>query len=239
MATPDLEQLLLVQERDTTIDQIRHRRATLPEREELRQLEEQLAGLAEQLAATRVKRDDVERRQTDVEGDLSVLETRLAELDKLMYGGTITASRDLQAMVDEVDHLKRRRSSLEDTILAAMDEREPIDAEVARLEDEEATARSAAAAAQGVIAEAERTLDAEAEAEKRLRDELATKLPAPLTEQYERIRSRLGGVGAARLVGASCSGCHLTLPAVEVDRLKRGAGDALVLCDQCGRILVN
>ena len=60
-------------------------------------------------------------RQTEVEGEVAALETRLTELDKLMYSGTITASRDLQAMADEVEHLKRRRSTLEDHILEAMD----------------------------------------------------------------------------------------------------------------------
>ena len=49
----------------------------------------------------------------------------------------------------------------------------------------------------------------------------------------------LGGVGAARLVGPSCTGCHLTLPAQELDRIRREPPDALVFCDQCGRILVR
>ena len=56
---------------------------------------------------------------------------------------------------------------------------------------------------------------------------------------YERLRAKLGGVGAARLVGPRCSGCHLTLPATELDRLRKGSPDALVFCDQCGRILIR
>ena len=36
-----------------------------------------------------------------------------------------------------------------------------------------------------------------------------------------------------------CSGCHLALPATEIDRIKREAPDTIVLCDQCGRILVR
>jgi predicted nucleic acid-binding Zn-ribbon protein len=46
-------------------------------------------------------------------------------------------------------------------------------------------------------------------------------------------------VGAARVVGSSCGGCHLTLPATELDRIRRAEPDALVTCDQCGRILVR
>ena len=31
------------------------------------------------------------------------------------------------------------------------------------------------------------------------------------------LRAHLGGVGAARLVGDRCDGCHLTLPSVELE----------------------
>ena len=39
-------------------------------------------------------------------------------------------------------------------------------------------------------------------------------------------------------VTTSCSGCHLTLPATEIDRIKKAPPDAFFTCDQCGRILV-
>jgi predicted nucleic acid-binding Zn-ribbon protein len=239
VASPDLEQLLRVQESDTAIDQLRHRRATLPEREELASLQGRLAEIGTQLAEVRERSDALARRQTEVEGELAALEERLAELDKRLYGGTVTASRDLQAMVDEIDHLKRRRSTLEDHVLQTMDEREPVDADLARLEGEEAEAATAAAAVEEVILEAELTIEAEEAEEQKSRTELAATLPQALADQYEDIRAKLGGIGAARLVGASCSGCHLALPAVEVDRLKRASADAVVLCDQCGRILVK
>jgi predicted nucleic acid-binding Zn-ribbon protein len=235
----DLTQLLLVQERDTTIDQLRHRRATLPERDDLQRLEQRMAELGTELETVRARRAEIATRQSDVEAELAALEERLAELNKRMYSGTITASRDLQAMADEVDHLKRRRSSLEDVVLEAMDEAEPVDAEVARLEAEQADAEAAADRVRAVIGEAERAIAAEEADEAQARAELVATLPAALTEQYERIRTKLGGIGAAKLVGASCSGCHLTLPAVEVDRLKRAPADEIVLCDQCGRILVR
>ena len=45
--------------------------------------------------------------------------------------------------------------------------------------------------------------------------------------------------GAARLVGGSCSGCHLVLPSMEVDRIRKAPPDAVITCDQCGRILVR
>jgi hypothetical protein len=40
-------------------------------------------------------------------------------------------------------------------------------------------------------------------------------------------------------VAGSCSGCHLTLPAMEVDRIRKAPADEVITCDQCGRILVR
>ena len=63
-------------------------------------------------------------------------------------------------------------------------------------------------------------------------------LPPALSERYEALRARLKGTGAARLVGHRCSGCHLELSPVEVDRIRAMSADTVVTCDQCGRILV-
>jgi hypothetical protein len=43
----------------------------------------------------------------------------------------------------------------------------------------------------------------------------------------------------ARLVGNHCDGCHLTLPSMELDRIRHLAEREVVTCDQCGRILVR
>ena len=239
MASPELERLLEVQELDTALDQLRHRRANLPAREQLTAVESQLADLASTLTQVQQERDAVARRQSDFEGELRAAEARVLEIEGRMYGGTVSASRDLQAMAGEVESLKRRRSTLEDHILETMDEREPIDAEVQRLEEAQLTATGEADELQSAIAAAEAEINAEEAKELDARAALVADVPAALLEQYERIRSRNGGIGAARLVGTSCSGCHLSLPAVEIDRLTRAKADEVVLCDLCGRILVR
>ena len=72
-----------------------------------------------------------------------------------------------------------------------------------------------------------------------LRAEHARGLPDDLAERYEFLRSRLGGVGAARLVGDRCGGCHLNLPSVEIERIRRLPADEFATCPQCDRILVH
>jgi uncharacterized protein len=223
------EALLEVQEHDTAIDRLHHRRAHLREREELTGVERRIAGLSGQRAEVQVRRDQVLERQASLESGITVAGERIKEIEGRLYSGQVSATRDILAMQAEVDSLKARRSSLEDELLASMEEDEPLAAQVAAFEAEEAGLHAAADRLRRVIVEAER--------EARAAD--AAGVPESLIATYERLRTKLGGVGAARLVGPSCSGCHLTLPVQEVARIKREPPESLILCDQCGRILVR
>lgn len=238
MSSPALDALLAVQDRDTALDQLRHRRAGLPERAALNALEEGIAAVDAALLDARAKQEDAARRQAVLEREVAAVESRITEVEKRLYGGTVSASRELTAMSEEVDHLKARRSQLEDRELEVMEEREPLDAEVARLEGERAALSAQADDAADALVRAEAEVDREIAAVSDARSAAAAIVPADLAATYEKLRARLGGVGAARLVGSSCSGCHLALPATELDRIKKSGPDALVFCDQCGRILV-
>ena len=237
MSTFDV--LLQVQDRDLTIDRLRHRRDALPERAELRSVEDRIVQVESTLTETRARRDEVVGRQEKLEADVAASEKRIAEIDKRMYSGEVSASRDLQAMTDEIQSLKRRVSSLEDQAIEVMEEREPVDAEVATLVGQRDDLDRQAEDLLARIAEAEAAIDAELVEEQQARAEIASELPAELATTYERLRSKLGGIGAARLEQASCTGCHLKLPSTEVERLRKLDPDEIAYCDQCGRILVR
>lgn len=234
-----LDSLLVVQEHDTALDQLRHRRATLPERAHLAAVEHRLIELDAQLADARARRDEVAARQAVLEADIATADARIIEIEKRLYGGTVSASRELTAMSEEVNHLKARRSATEDRVLEVMEEREPFDLEVTLLESTQADLDNEVISARDALAAAEQAMDIEIEAKQAERATAAVEVPADLTATYERLRSKLSGVGAAKLVGTQCSGCHLMLPATELDRLRHSKPDELFFCDQCGRILVH
>jgi uncharacterized protein len=236
----ELEQLLVVQEHDIAIDRLRHRRDTLPERARLGDVEDKLVDLQMRMTEVEERLGVVVRRQTQLEDEIASLDAKITDLDKKLYSGTASSPRELQAMQADIDSLKRHRSELEDKVLETMEEREPLDAEVARLLADRAGLDEQAMVLRAEIAEAESDIVAELETVEDLRAEAAAKIPPQLSALYEQLRAKLGGVGAARLEpGGRCGGCHLTLPATEVARIKRGPADAVVQCDQCGRILVR
>lgn len=238
MSTEDRQALLDLQAVDTAIDQHRHRRQNLAERAALSDIDRRMAAARQDLTSAEAVRDEIGARQAGLESELTATELRSQEVRKRLYGGEVSASRELQAMSDELDSLKSRASGLEDQLLEILEEREPIDSQVAsqesalsQLAEERETLSSALAAAEGVV-------DTEVEALLGARQEAVSKVPENLLAEYERLRSRLGGVAVARLVADRCDGCHLTLPATELDRIRHLPPGEIVTCDQCGRILV-
>ena len=238
MSAGSLEALLALQAIDTDLDRHHHRRATLPERAELVAVDNELAALEQRLAAARAARDAVAGEQLALERTLATVEARAAEIKKRLYGGTVSATRELQAMAAELDSLTARASELESRVLEVMGAWDPLDDGVTAIEGEKAARMAARAQLEEALAAGEAEVDAEIAVLDSARTEAATHIPADLAKIYEQLRLHLGGVGAARLVGARCGGCYLTLPATELDRLRHQGEDTLSFCEQCGRILV-
>jgi len=231
--------LLVLQERDTEADQLRHKRAHLPERGRLDQVTAESASVEAEGAAATAERDDLARRQGELEAELADLDRRRKDLDARMRSGSVTASRDLQAMADQLVALKRRQGTLEDADLEIMEALEPLEERLTALQDRWAALEREREELSRSVAESEAAIDTELAATLAARSEAASTVPTDLIAAYERLRQRLGGVGAAPLVGSSCGGCHLTLSAGELDRIRRLPDDAVVTCEQCGRILVR
>jgi predicted nucleic acid-binding Zn-ribbon protein len=235
---PQLEALLALQGLDTDLDRAHHRRATLPERAELAAIDDELVALDQRLAVARAARDTVAASQQKLEHTLSGFENRAADLKKRLYGGTVSATKELQAMAAELDSLTTRVSELESQVLDLMGTWDPLDDRVTSIEGEKSSRLATRAAVGERLLVREAEVDSEIEVLNSARAEATTAVPEDLTATYAQLRLRLGGVGAARLVGARCGGCYLTLPATELDRLRHQPPGTLSFCDQCGRILV-
>jgi hypothetical protein len=237
--TEPFDRLLAVQGRDTAIDQLRHRARSLPEREALRDVsvrlkerESALGGVAEQV-------EELAARARLLEEQIGATRDRRHELESRMRTGTGYSTRDLQAMDHEINQLADRQAGLEDDELALLEEEEPLDSVLAEQASTVDGLVQEGARLEAAIAENEAAIAADIETQQSTRAELAAGLPADLLARYEALRESKGGVGAAALVGNRCDGCHLALPAVDLDRIRRLPADEVVLCPECDRILVR
>jgi len=233
------ESLLAVQGHDTHIDQLRHRSASLPGRPELTRNAEAVAALDQRIASVESRRIDLSRSQQRLEDEVALLTERAAQADKRLYSGTVSNPRELQALQDDIASLKRRISQLEDEELEIMELTEPVEAERAELDGERAALTAEGDRLRAELADAEAAIAAELAGVEAERETAAAGVPDELWPEYERLRAARGGVAIARLVGPSCQGCHLSLPAAEVDRIRHLPADEPVHCEECGRLLVR
>jgi len=234
-----LERLLQLQDLDTAVTQVQHRRAALPERVELQSVEDALAALSVRAQDLGEQDEALTARQAELEKQIASAASRRQALEDRMYAARGSAARDLQAMEGEVRHLAERRAELEEAELEVMIEREPVDAALAEVAGERTKLEESAASLRETVGAAEADLEKELSALEAERGPARAGLPDDLLERYEGLRTRLGGVGAARLVGNRCDGCHLELPSAEVDRIRHLPPGTAATCDQCGRILVR
>ncbi len=234
-----LEQLLVVQAHDTTLDQLRHRRATLPEREVVTAAEAVIKGLAGPIGEVRARHDEVARDVKRLEDEASAAQAKADEVDAAMYSGTVTSPKELQAMQADLEQIRRHQRALEDRELEFMEQQEAVDADLAALGTQMEAAEADIVAARAAIDAAEAVIDEEIATESAARAEAASGIPETLLATYERCRAAAKGIGVARLVGQTCQGCRLTIPASEVDHMRHAAdGDPVSHCDNCGAILV-
>jgi predicted nucleic acid-binding Zn-ribbon protein len=234
----DQRRLLDVQALDTRAAQIAHRRRTLPALVRIAELDVRLADVEASRVASRTALRDLRREVAKADADVEQVRSRAARDQGRLDSGTGTA-KDLQAITSELAALVRRQAELEEVELEVMERTEAHESVLAELD-----AAAAIIEAQKAEAEAERdaelaVLVAELTALEADRAAKAEGLDAGLMKLYDRLRGQSGGLGAAALRGRRCEGCRLELPPTDLEAIRKAAPEQVVLCEECGRILVR
>lgn len=164
---------------------------------------------------------------------------RAARDQKRLDSGAVSSPKDLENLQRELASLAKRQGDLEDIVLEVMERRESAQERVRELTGrveaiqakvDDATARRDAAWAE---------IDAEAGTVTKERELTAADISDELLALYDRLRTKQGGVGAARLFQRRCEGCRLELDITELNDLRTAPADKVVRCENCSRILVR
>lgn len=239
-ATPaEQARLLDLQAVDTALDQHRHRRQNLPEQAELKSLAADHAQASEELVGAETQVSDLELAVAKAESDLTPVRERRERNQQRIADGSVGDPKALSTMIEEVDHLARRISDLEDVQLEVMEQHEEAVAVRDRLAAQKAEIATRGSEVRGkrdvVVAEIDAAM-AELGTD---REAIAAVLPDPLLQQYEKIRAGHGGLGAVALLHRRCNGCQIEANAADLRAYATAAEDDLLRCEECGRILVR
>ncbi|GAA2110394.1 C4-type zinc ribbon domain-containing protein [Microlunatus panaciterrae] len=224
---------------DTALNQLQHRRRTLPEHALIAELQNERNQRAESLVAAETIVSDLEREQEKAEADLQPVRDRLLRDEHRIADGTVADPKALAGLIEEVEHLTRRISDLEDAELELMEQLDSANASAAQLRGEVAALDGRLAELQAKRDQQLAELDADAAERQVERDDLAPQVNPDLITLYDKIRSTHGGVGAAELRQRRCTGCRLEINAAELREFAAAAEDEVLRCEECGRILVR
>lgn len=236
---PDLTALLDVQRHDTTLAQLQHRRSHLPEHQRVQEIVAAQAALDAKRAPVQAQETDVSGREAKLEEQLAEVDAKIAAVDRSLYNGSTTATRELQALEADLASLRKRRSELEDVEISVLMEREPIDEALAAIDADRAKNEALLVEAQAAETAASADIAAQIVVETDARASAASLVDGPLLARYDQIRAKNKGIGIARLEGGTCGSCRLKIAAVELDRIRALAADALVTCEECGALLAR
>ena len=231
--------LLDLQALDSRLDQIEHRRRTLPQLVTISDLESRLAALRDRVVAGETEVDDLERGLAKAETDVELVRARSAKDQELLDSGRVSSARELENLQHEIASLARRQGDLEEAELEVMERLEEARTALATLTTERDGLR-----AQLDVAVAERDAawvagDRDKEWVGGERAKALGDIPADLLGLYEKLRADHEGVGAAALHQRRCEGCRMELNPNDIGRIREAAPDAVLRCEECRRILVR
>lgn len=225
-----VEQLLVVQERDTRIRQMQQELRDIPARKasEQERLEEHRRLLAQ--AEEQLKAEQVKIKELEVE--VGSRRDRIAKLRQQQM--ELKTNKEFRAMEHEIVAVEEEITGLEDQELVLMEDSDRARREVKARQD--ALKQEDAAVAEDMTA-----LDARAAGiEEQLREvevqraEAAVGIDPEWLSRYDAIRTRRPDA-VAHVEGNFCGGCHMQLPPFVIHDTKKK--DVMVSCTHCGRLL--
>lgn len=228
----ELEQLIALQNADTSIRRLEAEIKAIPQRRA--EIEGEFDQRAFEIRAIETRRDDARQERARLETELAETRTRLERADRNLMQSKNES--EYGAAIREADAARKHIAQLETQILERMETLEAAEKELQEREPEVARLRTEMEARVAEFDEQARTQEEQLTAARREREGLLATLPRQVSTLYNRISTRIrDGVAVAEARNGSCTACFMALrPQVMAD-VRRG--DEVITCDNCNRIL--
>lgn len=232
----DQAMLLDLQALDTKLAQLEHRAKSLPEHAALAALSTDSVALRTTLAEQQGVLENTRIELGRVEADVKVVETRIERDSQRLQASS--SVKDVAALEQELQALRKRLDDLEEIELAVMERAEEQEAGVAATESELGAIASRTLEAESARDVALASIEAERSTASAGRREIASKLPEDLLALYEKQRARYG-TGASLLRGGVSMASGVSLNHDEMATVRAAAEDDVLICPSSDAILVR
>lgn len=230
----ELEQLIALQNADTSIRRLQAELESIPRRRA--EIENEFDQRAFEFKALGQARDAARAARAQLEKELAEQRVRAEKAERDLMSST--NSKSYEAAIREADAAKKQIADLETKVLEQMEAGEAAEKSLAERESEFSSLLSEREARLHAFEEEARARAEEVEARRRERERLFASLPPGIKSQYQRIAARIrDGVAMAEARNGSCSACFIALRPQVMSEVRRG--EQIVTCDNCNRILYH
>ena len=230
---PEIEQLLIIQDRDQKITKLNSDIERLPLEEQ--QAKQRLKSVIESVnsAESEIKSNEVEISKIELD-----IDTRKDSITKLKNQQLETKkNEEFAAMEHSITNYQDEISKLEDSQIELMEKGEELNNSLEEANDIHAKEQKVVDAELAIIKERKIQFSKKIEELKSDREKIASNIDNDLLDQYNRIFKSKKGVAVSELVNDICSGCHMKVTPTTAGMVR--AEKVVSTCDQCGRILYS
>ena len=175
----------------------------------------------------------LEKQYKELDAEAETLRAQIEQVNDKLYGGKIKNPKELQGYEQEGNMLKSNLSRKDDTLLELMEKMEVGKVSGRKLKEVYKSTETAWQAEKGELQVQADKLQVELAALENKRKEILNSVDRDTLSIYEGIRARKGQA-VVKVEQGRCLGCRVTLSISELQHVR---GNAIILCDNCGRIL--
>jgi uncharacterized protein len=227
----ELEQLLVLQDRQQKIRQIQTEIKALPW--ERAHLESQLAATAAGVELLKQKGRQVEIERKKLELDVGTRTESIARLKTQQY--QTRKNDEFQAIGHEIERYENEIRKLEDQELELMIEADKLRGELEAADKSARTTKESIARQLADLETKSKALGAQQQELETERETLAAQIDPDLLDQFERLFNSKGDAAVVAVEHGVCTGCHMKVTTATAAGVK--AGKEIVSCENCGRSL--
>lgn len=227
-----IEQLLVLQDRDTNLAKAKQELEKMPEAD--RTLVQKAETLPKQFEEMRKDAQKVEAQRKEISLEIQARQAQIAKCKGRQL--ETRKNEEYQALTNEITHLEKEIQALEDRELEFMEQYEVASKKVAEEETKVGETVKGVEGQRTGLKEKKGALEARVtELEKEIA-ELEKPLDPDVLDRYRRILKSKKDKAIVPLVHeTTCGGCHMKQPQQLCLSVK--AGNSIETCNQCGRIL--
>jgi len=171
----------------------------------------------------------------DAELELSGLQAKAQKVETDLYGGRIRAPRELENLRRDSEYLQRRVSEVEDRVLIGLTGVDELEAAARSGEEELSSFEAASADEHESLTVQYKELRSRLRKLQSAREELRRALGRAELALYDELRNKKRGTSLSPVRNGVCQMCRVTVPSYKAELTQ--AGDTVVTCEGCGRIL--